>query len=123
MIVFDASAVLAYLIGEEGADEIEMALLSGETACSSANWSEVVQKSLAAGRNWSNARDLLLSSGMTIEPVTREDGEWAALYWTDHQSLSLGDRLCLALAHRLNAEAWTADHSWGKSPGIHQIRA
>jgi ribonuclease VapC len=50
------------------------------------------------------------------------DGERAANLWTEHPNLSLGDRLCLALADRLVAEAVTADRSWGSSSRIRQIR-
>lgn len=121
MNVFDASALLAYLQGEPGADQVESGLLQGG-ACSAANWSEVAQEVLGKGRQWSMARSLLLSFPLVVEPVTLEDAEAAAALWAECAALSLGDRLCLALADRLSAVAWTADTAWGTSDRIRQIR-
>ena len=119
--VLDASAALAYLQGEPGADAVEEQLITG-ACCGAANWSEVAQKIRAAGRDWDLARALLLSFDLDVEPVTAVDGEWAAARWQPSEGLSLADRLCLALAHRKNAEVFTADTAWGEGGGIHQIR-
>lgn len=121
MNVFDASALLAYLQGEPGAERVESGLLEGG-ACSAANWSEVAQKVLGKGRRWSMSRSLLLSFPLVVEPVTMEDAEAAAVLWLELPNLSLGDRLCLALADRLGAVAWTADAAWGRSERVRQIR-
>jgi ribonuclease VapC len=119
--VFDASALLAYLQGEAGSDEVE-AGLQGEAACGAANWSEIAQKLRAHGRDWPLSRALLLASGLRVEAVTRDDAERAAQLWRAGSGLSLGDRLCLALAERLDAEAWTADQAWGSAGRVRQIR-
>jgi ribonuclease VapC len=119
--VLDASAVLAFLQGEDGADVVEQALGSGAVS-GAANWSEVAQKVRAHGRNWDLARALLQSEGLQIEQVTVEDAEWAAARWRSGEGLSLGDRLCLALGARLGVEVLTADRSWGDDAGIRQIR-
>ena len=121
MIVFDASALLAFLHGEQGSDLVERSLLQGGV-CGSANWSEVAQKTIQFGADWSVARWLLLSYPLTIEPVTPEDGEQAALLWRTGSGLSLADRLCLALGARLHATILTADQAWGTSGRIRQIR-
>lgn len=121
MLVLDASAVLAFLHGEDGADAVEEALLSGAIA-GAANWSEVAQKVRASGRDWDLARGLLESYGLTIEPVSVLDAEQAALRWATDASLSLGDRLCLALGDRLGSEVLTADRAWGSRPPVRQIR-
>jgi PIN domain nuclease of toxin-antitoxin system len=119
--VLDASALLAFLAGEPGATVVEGAL-AGAALCSAANWSEVAQKSLAAGRDWEAARALLHSFDLRVESVTAEDAEWAARRWRSGEGLSLADRLCLALAHRLGVDAYTADAAWGDADGIRQIR-
>lgn len=121
MTVLDASALLAFLQGEDGADEVERALVAGAT-CGAANWSEVAQKVLAAERDWSLARALLMSYELELEPVGQVDAEWAAHRWTRNEGLSLGDRLCLAVAHRLGVEAWTTDRAWGTDPPVRQVR-
>lgn len=119
--VLDASAVLAFLQGEDGADVVADALADG-AVCGAANWSEVAQKVLASGRDWSLARGLLGSYGIGIEPVAIEDAEWAARRWRRGEGLSLADRLCLALGERLGAPVLTADRSWGSAGRIEQIR-
>ncbi len=120
-VVMDASALLAFLTGEPGADLVEQRLGNGAT-CGAANWSEVAQKVLAAGRDWDLAEALLLSYGVQVEPVVADDAEWAARRWRPAEGLSLADRLCLALAERLDTEAWTADRSWGSGDRVRQIR-
>ena len=120
-IVIDASAILAFLQGEDGAEVVESALVSG-AQCGAANWSEVAQKVLAAGRDWEIARALLTSYGVSIEPVTVEDAEWAARRWKRGEGLSLADRLCLALAEHADARVLTADVAWGSSGRVTQIR-
>ena len=119
--VVDASALLAFLQGEAGADVVEEVLGDG-AICGAANWSEVGQKVAAAGRDWDLARALLISYELEIEPVFVDDAEWAARRWRRGEGLSLADRLCLALADRLATEAWTADATWGTAAPVRQIR-
>ncbi len=119
--VLDASALLAFLQGEAGADVVEEHLL-GDAICGAANWSEVAQKVLAIGRDWDLARALLLSYEVRVEPVTEDDAERAARRWRSGEGLSLADRLCLALADRTGLPVWTADTAWGAGPGINRIR-
>ena len=119
--VLDASALLAFLQGEAGVDIVEARLDEG-ACCGAANWSEVAQKVRAAGRAWDLARGLLVAYQLEVEPVVVEDAEWAATRWRRGEGLSLADRLCLALAERLDAEVWTADTSWGTEGRVRQIR-
>ncbi|MHB1740158.1 MAG: PIN domain-containing protein [Actinomycetes bacterium] len=121
MNVFDASALLAFLQGEDGSPAVEEALSVGG-ACGTANWSEVAQKVRAHGRDWALARALLASYDLRLEPVTVDDAEKAAATWTQGSGLSLADRLCLVLGRRLHATVWTADSGWGASEHIRQIR-
>jgi ribonuclease VapC len=120
--VLDASAVLAFLQGESGAESVEKVLETGEAVCGAANWSAVAQKVLQRGGDWDLARALLLSYDISIEPVGVADAEQAARLWASHPSLSLGDRLCLALANRRRAVALTADAAWGTGERVRQIR-
>ena len=68
-VVLDASAVLAFVQGEEGADLVEATLTDG-AVCGAANWSEVAQKVLAAARDWDLVKALLVSYEVDIEPVS-----------------------------------------------------
>jgi PIN domain nuclease of toxin-antitoxin system len=121
MNVFDASALLAFVASEAGAEVVEAAL-ADEPRCSAANWSEVAQKVRAADRDWGLVRGLLLAYEIRVEPVTVDDAEWAAQRWTRGDGLSLADRLCLALAERLDTRALTADTTWGTAGRVRQIR-
>lgn len=121
MNVFDASALLAFLQGEEGAEKVEAQLVTGGV-CSAANWSETAQRVLMHDRDWSLAKALLASYDLVVEPVTVGDAEWAAARWKPGEGLSLGDRLCMALGERLDALIWTADRSWGTDGRVRQIR-
>lgn len=120
MIVFDASALIAYVGGEAGADLVREHLAQGG-AVSAANWSETAQKLGAAGV-WAVARSLLLSFPLEIEPVTIGDAEAAAALWSRGSGLSLGDRLCLALSARLGVDALSADSAWFELPGVVPVR-
>ena len=121
MNVFDASALLAFLQDEPGADVVETRL-DDSGRCGAANWSETAQKVRARGGDWDLARGLLLSYGLTVEPVTEADAEWAARRWIRGEGLSLADRLCLALGHRTDAVVWTADSQWSAEPRVRPIR-
>lgn len=120
MIVLDASALLAFLQGEPGADRVEEVL--DEAVVGAANWSEVAQKVRASGADWGVASGLLLSYRLRVEPVSHRDAEEAARLWKRGSGLSLGDRLCLAVAARLDAVALTADRAWGESEHVEQLR-
>ena len=120
-MVLDSSALLAFLLDEPGANEVEQALEQG-SACSTANWSEVAQKVLGSGGSWAAARALLLSYGLTLEPVTSDDAVMAARRWRRGSGLSLADRLCLALGERTGDVILTADSAWGEQDGVRLIR-
>ena len=100
---------------------VESALVD-DPRCSAVNWSEVAQKVLGAGRDWDLVRGLLLSYDIEVEPVIAADAEWAARRWKPGEGLSMADRLCLALAERLDCDVLTADHAWHPSPRVTQIR-
>lgn len=120
MVVLDASAALAYLQGEPGADRVRDALEAG-AVMSTANWAEVARK-LRRVDSWHVARALLLSFPLQLATVTVDDAEAAAGLWVDQPSLSLGDRLCLALAGRLDLPALTADQAWAGLDRVELVR-
>jgi ribonuclease VapC len=108
--VVDASVVLAWLQDEPGSDEAERFLVEG--VIGAANWSEVQQKARQHGAQADLVGRLLMSFGLSVADVTREDAEEAASLWLAGQGLSLADRLCLALGLRLGAEVVTLDTAW-----------
>jgi PIN domain nuclease of toxin-antitoxin system len=110
--VLDASALLALLHAEPGADTVEEA--AEESVISAVNWSEVVQRLHPHGVDARELRNDVSALGIAIVPFTAEDAEETAAYWTLARShgLSLGDRACLGLARRLGVPALTADRAW-----------
>lgn len=109
-VVVDASVVLAWLQDEPGSDEAEPMLMEG--LIGAANWSEVLQKARQHGAPTGLVGRLLASFGLRVVDVTADDAERAATLWRRGSPLSLGDRLCLALALRTGSEVATADASW-----------
>jgi ribonuclease VapC len=119
--LFDASALLCFLMGEAGAEVVERELIAGGV-CSAVNWSETAQKVLAHSRDWDLSRSLLLAYGIAVEPVLEVDAERAARLWRRGRGLSLADRICLATGTRLDAVVWTADAAWGSTDRVRQVR-
>ncbi len=120
MIVLDSSALLAYLQGESGADRVREHL-DGGGVVSTANWSEVAQK-MRRVDSWAISRSLLLSFPLQISSVTVDEAEAAAAMWEEGSPLSLADRLCLALADRLELPVLSADRAWFDLPRVIALR-
>jgi len=118
--VLDASALLAYLRDEPGADSVADAVAGG-AAISTVNLGEVFSRVADRGADPVRvARQMtdrgLLDGAITVEAFTSADavevGRLRPL--TREHGLSLGDRACLALARRLALPAVTADTAWSK---------
>ena len=112
-MVLDASALLALINAEPGAEIVAAAL--GEAAIGAVNLAEVVTKlidlGVPAADAWSETASLvpvvvdfgpeLANATARLRAATRQAG------------LSLGDRACLALAKRLGQPVLTTDRAWG----------
>jgi PIN domain nuclease of toxin-antitoxin system len=111
-VVIDASARLALLGSEPGAEHVEQAL--DGAAMTTVNWSEVFKRWLAHRVDVEQLRTNVQSLGVTLVDFSADDAERAAEFSipTRHLGLSLGDRACLALADRLGRPALTADRTW-----------
>lgn len=114
--VIDASALLALLNSEPGADIVAEALPGG--VISAVNLSEVVAKLCGAGMPEKAIRQALQPLGLEIVPFDEEQSYQAGLMLTStHDAgLSLGDRACLSLAKLLGVVALTADRAWEGLP-------
>lgn len=123
--VLDASAVLAVLNGERGADYVNDRLR--DSCLSAVNAVEVGTKLVDAGMTPAAAREALGLLGLETIPF---DEALAHLTvdlrpLTAAAGLSLADRACLGTAIRRNATALTSDRAWSRiDPGcaVEQIR-
>jgi ribonuclease VapC len=119
MTVLDASAALAFLQGEKGAEVVSRYL--NDSVIGAANLAEVLTR-LDGAVERSLAEAILVGSGVRSEAVSADDARRSADIKDSAPGLSLGDRLCLALADRRDDVVLTADQAWGKSDRILQIR-
>ena len=110
--VLDASALLAGLLNEPGADRVAAAL--DAAVISAVNVAEVAAGLVKNGASEHEARSALKAAAVTVVPADEELGVQAGLLRsiTDRAGLSLGDRFCFALARRLGSPALTADRKW-----------
>jgi PIN domain nuclease of toxin-antitoxin system len=116
--VLDASALLALLKGEPGAERVAEALERG-AYLSAVNLAEVLSKLADWGEDPAEAQARmaqvgLLGAAVEVLPFTGEDAlEVARLRaLTRAHGLSFGDRACLALARRLGLPALTMEGAW-----------
>lgn len=111
-VVLDASALLAYLQNESGQEKVEAVLATA--VISSVNWAEVVQKSVAAGVDTAGMQHDVIALGLSIQPFTADDADYTGQLWPQTRpfGLSLGDRACLGLGIKLQAQVLTADRIW-----------
>ena len=110
--VLDASAVLALLGNERGADEVEAAL--GSAVMSAVNLAEVLAKLGDRGVTEAEQRVIRMSLDIEIRSFD-ESSAWRASSLrggTKSRGLSIGDRACLALALEECLPALTTDSAW-----------
>ena len=125
-VVLDASALLAVLNQEPGAETLTPEILSG-AVISTVNLAEVHGKLVDRGLSAKDAWEAAVSPIREALPFTvghaRLAGDLAAQ--TRPLGLSLGDRACLALGVDLQVPIYTADRSWKKvkvGTRVHVIR-
>ena len=102
-IVLDASALLAVLLQERGAEVVERRV-SG-AALSTVNYSEVLKKAVEKGGTLEGAASVVRSLQMEIIPFEEWNARDAARLYptTKDKGLSFADRECLSLAMDLDA--------------------
>jgi len=115
--VLDASALLALLNGEEGAELVEELL--PQSVISAVNLAEVVTRLVAVGMPKKEIHEILSLLGLKIASFEEEEAFQTGFMYasTGRFGLSLGDRACLALAKVRNARAVTADRVWKQIGG------
>jgi len=126
VIVVDASAVLAVLGSETGAEEIVARSDGG--LISTVNLAEVVQKAALNGVPPQSVGAFIDQANWGVVPFDDQMAIAAAELWTMYptRGLSLGDRACLALAQAVSGIALTLDTGWSgidlEGAAIHLVR-
>jgi len=124
--VLDASALLAVINAEPGAEKLTPDLLAGAVG-SAVNLAEVQTKLVSRGWTSDQAWEDATSPLREVLPFDEEQARMAGdlLIQTRHLGLSLGDRACLALGIALKVPVYTAEKAWKKvkvGVRIHVIR-
>jgi ribonuclease VapC len=116
--VLDASALLAFVYDEAGAERVQDALKTGALA-STVNWAESVSRMIDRGQpvdeTVDRLRSLIQESGsIDLVPFTESHAREAARLraTTRHLGLSLADRACLALGRLHRLPVLTTDRAW-----------
>jgi PIN domain nuclease of toxin-antitoxin system len=114
--VLDASALLAMLQNEPGAEFVQKKLQN--SVISSVNFSETVSRLVRHGMPENEIQDLLNLLGLEIIPFFEEQAYQCGFMSSSTKStgLSFADRACLALAQQLDRIALTADRAWMSLP-------
>jgi ribonuclease VapC len=113
-VVLDASALLALLHREPGAETVERHIPGAYL--STVNYSEVLKKAIEKGGTLSAAASAVRGLRLAIVPFDElQAADAAGLYAkTREKGLSFADRACLALAIHLGATVLTADGRWSE---------
>ncbi len=117
-VVLDSSAVLASILSEPGGARLDALLDDVEqgadvhVAISSVNWCEILTRTQREFSGMTAEELSAVLAGVELVPFGRVEAEAAAKYGKVDRSLSLGDRACLALAHSMQATAWTTERLW-----------
>lgn len=112
-VVLDASAILALIQHERGAERLTVEILK-DAVVSTVNLAEVQSKLVKNGYDSEEAWGDALSLVRAAEPYTIEQAKIAGglITRTEKYDLSLGDRSCLALAIALKAPVYTTEQVW-----------
>jgi PIN domain nuclease of toxin-antitoxin system len=111
--VLDASAILAVINDEPGA-QVVIEALQQRALLSAVNYAEVMSKLIERGLDRFVASTAIRSMGVALIGFEIDLAERAGELrpQTKRLGLSLADRACLALAEREKLPAFTADKSW-----------
>lgn len=114
--VFDASAALAVLADEPGADQARSKL--GAAVISAVNMIEVLSKLADLGLEPDSALRVFEDLALAVIPLDADQAARAAglRVSTRAAGLSLGDRACLALAMSRGSPVITTDRAWAGLP-------
>lgn len=111
-IVLDASALLAVVNAEPGAEVVRAVLM--RAMISAVNYSEVLKKAIERGVPPDSVPSLMQAASVDVVPfdITLARATAALYPQAKAHGLSLADRACLALGIQRSATVFTADGKW-----------
>lgn len=112
--VLDASAVVALLRDEPGAEAVLPTIHQG-SALLTLNASEAMTALMRDGASAEEAAGIVLALPVSHVPMTTEIAAEAAALWPKARGadgIGIGDRACLALARLRGLPVLTADQAW-----------
>ena len=110
-LVIDTSALMAFIKDEPGGQAVGSQL--ADAIASPVIFAETLSKLAAQGFDADAARADLLVAGLTVEPMRLADVQAVvSLQSLANGSISLADRICLALALDRGLPVLTADRAW-----------
>lgn len=112
MIVQDASALLALIFQERGAQQVQTVLY--QSLINTVTLAEVSYKLEQKAFDVTRNLYYLEANGLHIQPFHRAEALLSAelISYTQTLGLSLGDRACLATAIQAGLPCMTADRAW-----------
>lgn len=121
-VVLDASALLAMLLGEKGAAYVAERL--NGALMSTVNYCEVVAHYARLDATADDIRTMLAPLPIVLVPVDEDVAFEAGMMRKAGEAigLSLGDRICLALARTRGCPALTADKAWKAVAGEFAVK-
>jgi ribonuclease VapC len=112
--VLDASALVAFLRDEPGADKVAAVLT--RSCISAVNLAETISKMAERGLGIEDVSYQIERLRVEVIPFDGGQAKVVASLWKPTRAVgaSLGDRACLALAMQHSLPAFTAEREWGK---------
>jgi ribonuclease VapC len=113
--VLDASALIAFLRREPGAEKVADVL--PRSCISAVNLAETLGKMVEHGKPLEATSYQVERLRIAVIPFDEEQARIAASLWKQTRSvgMSLGDRACISLALKTSLPAFTTEEAWGKS--------
>jgi ribonuclease VapC len=112
--VLDASALLAFLRNEPGADKV--AAILTRSCISAVYLAETISKMVEHGKPLDEIVYQIERLHIPVIPFDAAQAKMVASLWkaTRVAGVSLGDRACLSLALQTSLPALTTERDWGK---------
>lgn len=114
-ILLDASALIAVMMGESGAEAVERHLDSG-VSITSVNLAETISKLMQYGFSAEELEEVIVESQIQVVPFEKAHALLMPIFqpYIKSHNLSLADRVCLSVAQKNGYIVLTTDTTLAK---------